>query len=136
LSSENPNFRNFAKIKFFGWVYDFLKNEGINLVTHCLVANYLTKHHHYNQGTEGVNTATINNNIGLFHYVVAESQLQHHSADDGTRRSHLLQSKSYFQEAIRIYSKIYEPNNPLIVNGTNVLSIVLQRLKDLHTVKA
>jgi tetratricopeptide (TPR) repeat protein len=76
-----------------------------------------------NFGSEGLNTAASNNNLGHFYYQQAEASL---SAD--IRKEHLSLSISKFNEALRIYAKLFGPDHPDTVQASSLLSIVVHKL--------
>jgi tetratricopeptide (TPR) repeat protein len=72
-----------------------------------------------NDGPDGLNTAIGNKNLGNFYYKLAKRQ----PTVDATR-TQLLLSKSYHEEAQRIYLKIYGPTHPSTVNTSSLLTVL------------
>jgi tetratricopeptide (TPR) repeat protein len=75
------------------------------------------------EGQDGMNTTVANIEIGRFHYNFAQVQ-----STKNTKRTQLQLAKSYFEEAIRIESKIHNPTHPNRVGATFLLSEVLFEL--------
>jgi hypothetical protein len=72
-----------------------------------------------NEGPDGTNTAISNFNLGDFYNHLAEKQ---HNAERKTLYLHL--SKSKFEEAVRIHTKVFGPNNPqTILASSNYLRL-------------
>lgn len=92
-----------------------LGDETINLYERALVS------HISNEGPGGLNTATVNSNLGTFYHSLSERQL---IAD--RREEHLRLSSIHYKEALRIYTKMYGPANCLAVKVASQLSIVLK----------
>jgi tetratricopeptide (TPR) repeat protein len=78
-----------------------------------------------NFGSEGINTAASNNNLGTFYHQQAEK-----SQSAGTRKEHLSLSVFKFNEALRIYTKIFGPDHPDTVQASSYLSIVTHKLSE------
>jgi tetratricopeptide (TPR) repeat protein len=76
-----------------------------------------------NFGSEGINTAASNSNLGTFYHHQAETSLS-----AGIRKKHLLLSVSKFNEALRIYTKLFGPDHPNTVQVSSQLSIVTHKL--------
>jgi tetratricopeptide (TPR) repeat protein len=68
--------------------------------------------HTKNEGPDGANTAIINLNLGNFYSQLAERQ-----QNDERFVVYLHLSKSKFEEAARIYTKFFGPNNPQTIKA-------------------
>jgi hypothetical protein len=79
-----------------------------------------------NYGLDGLNAATGNKNLGEFYILLAEKQ-----PTVDAKRAQLLLSKSYHEEALRIYSKIYSPTHLDTVDTSSQLTAVLRELSRL-----
>jgi tetratricopeptide (TPR) repeat protein len=77
-----------------------------------------------NEGPNGANTTTITINIGQFHHKIAMTSSTLH-----TIRTQLLVAKSYFDEAVRIETKIHNPAHPNRVMAASLLSRILRELE-------
>jgi hypothetical protein len=77
-------------------------------------------------GPDGINAAIGNNNLGDFYYKLAREQL---TVD--AKRTQLLLSRSYHEEAQRIYSKIYGPTHSDTVGTSSRLTTLLRELSQL-----
>jgi hypothetical protein len=77
-------------------------------------------------GPDGGNTAVVNAIIGEFHYRLAMIPSIRH-----IRRTQLLLSKSYLNEAIRIETKIHNPTHPNRVRAVSLLSDTLNGLSSI-----
>jgi tetratricopeptide (TPR) repeat protein len=76
-----------------------------------------------NSGLDGPNTATGNYHLGSYH------AHQETTVDvKQTRQTQLLLAKSYFEEALRIFLKIYGPTHPHTVAAASQLAIVSREL--------
>jgi tetratricopeptide (TPR) repeat protein len=78
-----------------------------------------------NYGSEGLNTAASNSNLGSLYYQQAEA-----NQSAGIRKEHLLLSVSKLNEALRIYTKIFGPDHPYTMNASSQLSIVTRELSE------
>jgi hypothetical protein len=76
-----------------------------------------------NEGIDGANTACSNNNIGEFYYQLATVQ----TTLDG-KRTQLLLAKQYFDEGIRIQTKLFDPTHPNTLAAKIFLSRVVKHL--------
>jgi tetratricopeptide (TPR) repeat protein len=76
-----------------------------------------------NEGPDGVNTAVANIVIGQFYYQFAMKQSVVHK-----KRSPLILAKSYYDEGIRIETKIHSPTHPNMILATSILSEILNEL--------
>jgi tetratricopeptide (TPR) repeat protein len=76
-----------------------------------------------NEGPDGLNTGATNANLAEFHFDLAERQP---GAD--AKKLHLLLSKRYFKEAVRIYTKIHGLASPHAIQYTSLLSAVTFQL--------
>jgi hypothetical protein len=72
-----------------------------------------------NDGPDGGNTAVGNFNLGHFHNHVSQSNLS-----ASKRKEHLSLSKSYFKEALRIFTKVFGPGHPDTIDAASALSII------------
>jgi hypothetical protein len=79
-----------------------------------------------NHGPDGLNAAIGNNNLGEFCYKLARKQ-----PTVDAKRTQLLLAKSYYEDAQRIYSKIYGPTHPSTADASSQLTIVLRELSQL-----
>jgi tetratricopeptide (TPR) repeat protein len=78
-----------------------------------------------NYGLEGVNTAVSNHNMGYFYYLRAEE-----SQTAETKKGNLQLSESKYKELMRIYTKIYGPDNPRSIYYKSQLSIISRKLSE------
>jgi tetratricopeptide (TPR) repeat protein len=78
-----------------------------------------------NGGPDGTNTAASNSNLGAFYNQLADKQ-----QTDERKTACLHLSKSKFEEAVRIYTKIFGPNNPQSIQASSNLSVILRRLSE------
>jgi tetratricopeptide (TPR) repeat protein len=76
-------------------------------------------------GSDGINTAASNKSLGNFYYRQAEESLS-----TGIRKEHLSLSFSNFNEALRLYTKLFGPNHPDTVQASSLLSIVTHELSE------
>jgi tetratricopeptide (TPR) repeat protein len=99
-----------------------LGNETMELFERSLAND--TKHY----GPDGTNTAISNFNFGNFYLHLANKQ-------QISRRKveHLHLSKSKYEEAVRIYTKVFDPDNPQTINASSALSLVLHKLYELQS---
>jgi tetratricopeptide (TPR) repeat protein len=67
-----------------------------------------------NEGPDGSNTAVSNFNLGEFYYQLADRQ-----QNDEREIVYLHLSKAKFEEAVRIYTKIFGPNNPQTIKASS-----------------
>jgi tetratricopeptide (TPR) repeat protein len=78
-----------------------------------------------NNGPDGTNTAISNVNLGAFY-----DQLANRQQNDERKMACLHLSKSKFEEAVRIYTKIFGPDNPQSIEASSRLSIILRRISE------
>jgi tetratricopeptide (TPR) repeat protein len=78
-----------------------------------------------NFGSDGFNTAASNSNLGIYYHLQAEASLS-----AGIRKEHLSLSFSKFNEALRIYTKLFGPDHPNTVKASSQLSIVTLKLSE------
>jgi tetratricopeptide (TPR) repeat protein len=78
-----------------------------------------------NFGSERINTAATNGNLGIFYHLQAEASLS-----AGIRKEHLSLSISKFNEALRIYTKLFGLDHPNTVQASSRLSIVTHKLSE------
>jgi tetratricopeptide (TPR) repeat protein len=78
-----------------------------------------------NFGSEGINTAASNVNLGNFYHLQAEA-----SQSTGIRKELLSLSFSKLKEALRIYTKLFGPDHPNTVQASSQLSIVTHKLSE------
>jgi tetratricopeptide (TPR) repeat protein len=78
-----------------------------------------------NEGLEGVNTAAANGRLGIFYHQLAKSQ-----QNGKTRKEHLLLSRSKCKEALRIYTKIFGPDDPRTIIASSDLSMISRELSE------
>jgi tetratricopeptide (TPR) repeat protein len=78
-----------------------------------------------NFGSEGMNTAASNFNLGNYYYQQAEASLS-----AGRRKEHLSLSFSKLIEALRINTKFFGPDNPKTMQISSQLSIVSHKLSE------
>jgi hypothetical protein len=97
-----------------------LGDETRGLYEHSLVLSIR------NHGPDGLNTAIRNKNLGYFYSMLAGKQ----PTVDAKRTQQLL-SKSCYENALRIYSKIYSPTHSDTVNTSSLLTAVLRELSQL-----
>jgi hypothetical protein len=80
-----------------------------------------TKHY----GPDGRNTAISNVNLSNFYHKLAdEQQIARRKVE------YLSLSKSKFEEVVRIYTKIFGPDNPKTINASLALSIISLKLSE------
>jgi tetratricopeptide (TPR) repeat protein len=79
-----------------------------------------------NEGPDGFNDAIGNGNLAGFYHRLARIQPTYKS-----KRTHLLTSKSYYEESQRIWSKIDGPTHPRTVEATSGLNTVLRELSQI-----
>jgi hypothetical protein len=77
----------------------------------------------FNEGPDGMNTSISKMAIGQFHFSLAMIQSM-----ISIKRTHLLLAKSYYDEAVRIETKIHIPTHPNRVAATSLLSEVMSEL--------
>jgi hypothetical protein len=87
---------------------DNMGDETMELLERSL-ANYIK-----NEGPDGTNTAISNFNLGNFYNQQANKQ---HNAERKLVYLHL--SKSKFEEAVRIFTKVFGPNNPQTIKASS-----------------
>jgi tetratricopeptide (TPR) repeat protein len=78
-----------------------------------------------NYGSEGVDTAISNFNMGAFYYFRAQGN---QTAE--IKKKHLLMSESKCKEALRVYTKIYGPDNRRTKQISSKLSIISRNLSE------
>jgi tetratricopeptide (TPR) repeat protein len=78
-----------------------------------------------NYGSEGINTAASNFNLGDFYYQQAVESLS-----IGILKERLSLSLSKFNEALRINTKLFGPDHPDTVKASSQLSIVTRELSE------
>jgi hypothetical protein len=78
-----------------------------------------------NYGSEGMNTAAMNLNIGGFYYLQAQG-----SRTAETKRNHLQLSVSKYKESLRIYTVVLGPDNPHSIKASSALSIMSRLLSE------
>jgi tetratricopeptide (TPR) repeat protein len=78
-----------------------------------------------NYGPDGTNTAVSYVNLGVIYNQLADRQ-----QTDERKMAHLHLSKSKFEEAVRIYTKIFGPDKPQTIEASSALSIILRRLSE------
>jgi tetratricopeptide (TPR) repeat protein len=98
---------------------DNLGNETMELLERALANNIK------NGGPDGTNTAASNVNLGVFY-----NQLANRKQTDEREIVYLHLSKSKFEEAVRIYAKIFGPDKPQSVEASSALSIISRRLSE------
>jgi tetratricopeptide (TPR) repeat protein len=78
-----------------------------------------------NDGPDGTNTAISNMNLGAFYHQLADKQ-------QISRRKveYLHLSKSRFEEAVRVYTKIFGPDNPQTIEASSYLSFISRKLSE------
>jgi tetratricopeptide (TPR) repeat protein len=98
---------------------DNLGDETMELFERALANNIK------NGGPDGTNTAASNVNLGVIYDKLANRQ-------QISRRKivYLNLSKSKFEEAVRINTKIFGPDNPQSIEASSALSIILRRLSE------
>jgi tetratricopeptide (TPR) repeat protein len=78
-----------------------------------------------NEGPNGVNSAMVSMNIGLYYFQLARRQ-----PTIDTEREYFLISKSYIEEGLRIKTKIHGPTHPDSVRAASLLSAIRSVLSD------
>jgi hypothetical protein len=78
-----------------------------------------------NYGPDGTNTAVSNANLGVFYNQLADTQ-----QTDERKIVYLNLSNSRLKEAVRIYTKIFGPNNPQSIKASSALSVIIRRLSE------
>jgi hypothetical protein len=78
-----------------------------------------------NFGSEGINTAASNSNLGNFYHLKAQV-----SPSAGMRKEYLSLSVCNYKEALRIYTKLFGPGHPDTVEVSYHLSIVTHKLSE------
>jgi tetratricopeptide (TPR) repeat protein len=77
------------------------------------------------EGPDGANTSVIITRLGIFHLQLAKIH-----TEIALRKPFLLQAKAYFEEAVRIRTKIFSPTHP----GAQFIASQLMRInRDLET---
>jgi tetratricopeptide (TPR) repeat protein len=94
---------------------DNIGNETIELFERSLITDTMCF------GLDGINTAISNYNLGAFYHQLADTQ---------QNVEYLRRSKSTFKEAVRIYSKIFGPDNPQTIEASSKLSIISRELSE------
>jgi len=75
------------------------------------------------EGEDGLGVAAVNNNLGKFYHMLAGTQ-----PTIDSKRTQLQLSKSYYEQALRIYWKICGPEHSYTLLGGNRLMIVMREL--------
>jgi tetratricopeptide (TPR) repeat protein len=78
-----------------------------------------------NFGSEGVDIAASNFDMGVFYHLQAEE-----GQTTETRKEYLLLSESKYTESLRLYTKIYGPDHPQTLVNSSQLSIVSRKLSE------
>jgi tetratricopeptide (TPR) repeat protein len=78
-----------------------------------------------NYGSEGVNTAISNNNLGDFYHLRSEE-----SETAETKKDYLQLSESKYKESLRIYTKALGPDHPDTIEASSQLSIISRKLSE------
>jgi tetratricopeptide (TPR) repeat protein len=78
-----------------------------------------------NYGLDGTNTAICNLNLGVFYDQLADRQ-----QNDERKIVYLHLSEAKFEEAVRIYTKIFGPNNSQTIEASSALSIISRKLSE------
>jgi tetratricopeptide (TPR) repeat protein len=78
-----------------------------------------------NYGSEGINTAISNYNLGNFYNFRAEE-----SQTAEAKKYHMQLSESKYKESLRIYSKIYGPDHPSTIRASSALSSISCKLSE------
>jgi tetratricopeptide (TPR) repeat protein len=78
-----------------------------------------------NSGPDGTNTAAANVNLGLFYFQLADTQ-----QEIQRNIEYLRLSKSKYEEAVRIYTKIVGLENPQTIKASSMLSIISRKLSE------
>jgi tetratricopeptide (TPR) repeat protein len=78
-----------------------------------------------NGGPDGINSAAANLNLGAFYDQLADRQ-----QNDERKIVYLHLSKAKYEEAVRIYTKIFGPNNPQSIGASSTLSIISPKLSE------
>ncbi len=76
-------------------------------------------------GPDGDRTAIGRYNLGIFYRMLAEVQ---HTAE--IRKENLHLSESMIKEALRIYAKIFGPDDPRTINASSDLSMISSELSE------
>mmetsp|Transcript_23972 Transcript_23972/g.23015 ORF Transcript_23972/g.23015 Transcript_23972/m.23015 type:complete len:135 (+) Transcript_23972:2-406(+) len=94
-------------------------DEPMELFERCLAIDIK------NEGPDGANTAISNFNLGIFYHRLADTQqeIQRHA-------EYLCLSKSKFEEAVRIYTKIFGLDDPQTTRASSQLSIISLKLSE------
>jgi AcrR family transcriptional regulator len=96
---------------------DNLGDETMELFERSLAND--TKHY----GPDGTTTAASNLNLGTFyHHLANKQQIVRREIE----YSYL--SKSKYEEAVRIYTKIFGPDNPQTINASSGLFNIIHKL--------
>jgi tetratricopeptide (TPR) repeat protein len=98
---------------------DNLGNETLELFERSLANS--TKHY----GPDAINTAISNFNLGSFYHQLADKQ-----QNSQKKIEYLRLSKSIFKEALRIYTKLFGPDNPQTIKASSQLSIISRELTE------
>jgi tetratricopeptide (TPR) repeat protein len=78
-----------------------------------------------NFGSEGLNTAVSNFNMGNFYHLRAqESQIVE------TKKANLQLSENKFRESLRIRTKVFDPDHPRTIDSLSHLSIISRKLSE------
>jgi tetratricopeptide (TPR) repeat protein len=76
-----------------------------------------------NYGPEGINTGHSISNLGTFYHLRADG-----SQTVEMRKENLLLSKSKYKEALRIFTKVLGPDNPIIKKNLSAISLISHTL--------
>jgi tetratricopeptide (TPR) repeat protein len=76
-------------------------------------------------GPDSTDVAAANGYLGQYHHHLAAKQ-----RTAVTRKEHLRLSISFYKETVRIYTKIYGPNNPMTIDVSSALSIVSREISE------
>jgi tetratricopeptide (TPR) repeat protein len=77
----------------------------------------------HNYGSEGINTAASNFNMGAFYYLQAQG-----SKTTETKKYHFQLSESKYNESLRIYTVVLGPDNPRTIEASSALSYAIRGL--------
>jgi uncharacterized protein YwbE len=81
-----------------------------------------------NEGPHGINVAIMNQQIGRYNYTVMKTYLA--DLPDEKIIEYLKISKSYYQESVRIFKKIFGPSHPNTIGAVSELSMVTRVLSE------
>jgi tetratricopeptide (TPR) repeat protein len=105
---------------------DILQAQGnLGIETQELYERALSIHiKHF--GSEGVNTAVSNFNLGIFYHLRAEE-----SQTAEIKKGNLQLSESKYKESLRIYTVVFGPDHPRTIQSLSRLSIVSRKLSEV-----